>query len=107
MEDLKKIRDQNPKVTRIVPALERIWGSHEAENWGTFSKTKVCDKICLEMLETRKVEEVLAQKFGQLFTRVQQAVAPKSEARAKSAEQPAAASPTTGTITRVVGPGTK
>lgn len=105
--DLKTIRDQNPKVTRIVPVLELIWDSHKAENWGTFSKMKVCEKICLDILQATKVEEAIAEKFVQLFTRVQQAVAPKPEARAKSTEQPASPLAPQATVTTVVGSVTK
>jgi hypothetical protein len=71
--DLLTFRQKNPSVTRIVPILEKIWESHEPEGWGGFDKVAVCEKICLDVLQNRKIEEAFATAFGQLFERIRKA----------------------------------
>jgi hypothetical protein len=73
--DLKAFRQKNTAITRIVPVLKSIWASHKADGWGAFDKTAVCERICLDILQTKKVDEHILGGFQKLFERIAAATA--------------------------------
>jgi energy-coupling factor transporter ATP-binding protein EcfA2 len=44
-KDVELVRRGDGSLKRIVPALEKLWESHEGDGWGRFDKAKVCAKI--------------------------------------------------------------
>jgi hypothetical protein len=93
--DLLTFRQNNPSITRIVPILEKIWESHKADGWGKFDKVAVCEKICLDVLQSGKIEESFATAFQQLFERILKAAQAVKAASTPNAEvKPPTSTPT-------------
>lgn len=64
-------------LVRIVRILESIWDDHREENWGSFDKKKVCDKLCDIMYEAAKpVSEKTLDRFERLFKDIAEALRP-------------------------------
>ena len=85
-KDLQEFRQSNPSITRIVPILEKIWESHKSDGWGKFDKVAVCENICLDVLQSGKIEESFATAFQQLFDRIIKAAEAVKPANAPIAE---------------------
>ncbi|MCI0341615.1 MAG: AAA family ATPase [Planctomycetales bacterium] len=84
--DLKRVRGADPSLIRIVPAIERIWAEHATDGWGAFSKGKVCEHLCVSLLEDARFEDRIAERFEGLFKRI-------NDAAAKQVGPPSAESP--------------
>jgi len=67
-------RDGNSTGSRIIKSLERLFKSHQADGWGRFDKTGVCEWFCKNHEDgTFKLSIQSLERFEKLFASIRDA----------------------------------